>query len=547
MHARAWPCVSIRRMRWLAALLFVHPLIAQLTVRVIEQGPDTPLEDANVELRLVAGLGGVHYTGRPIPPGLTGQSGMCQFPGLLPGYYSVKITHTGYADAENPQSRTVDFSLSVETQRSITIEARMVRTGTVHGAVYSEDGKPVVLAPLKLRLMDPVEPRRRAQAILLRTDGNGVFSAEDVPPGRYGLWIAPPDRLRAAGRQTNPETGEEIGYPMMVYHTGVEEEHWVEPIEVWPGAQLRNRVVVIRRMRTFSIRGRLIDSETKEPLISGRVALRTGDGLHEDVISQRMVHPQTGAFVLSGISPGDYELLVYRPSIGTSLPWVVPVTVERGRGIAYLTLDVPSWLNIQGVIRHVHGQLVRGRFGIAFEPQAQLGELAPGISNGDGTFVIRQVPPGRYTLRASDLRQCYPMDATISGIDALQEGFLILPNSDPEMTLKVSCGFGAVEGKVADNGGNAVERAFVVLAPASLERMKQSGAIRATRTVGQGEFAFLDVPPGDYRLVALESRPRLNEQADEFWREYGPGAVRVRVFHEEVATAVLRAGPIAAK
>ncbi|HNY40454.1 MAG TPA: hypothetical protein PKJ41_08660 [Bryobacteraceae bacterium] len=533
-------------MRWLAALLFAQTVFAQLTVRVIEQGPDTPLEDANVELRLVAGLGGVRYTGRPIPPGLTGQSGMCQFPGLLPGYYSVKITRTGYADAENPQSRTVDFNLPIETQRTITIEARMVPTGTVHGTVYSEDGKPVARAPMKLLLMYPVEPGRRAQAILLRTDDNGAFSADDVPPGRYGLWIAPPDRLRAAGRQTNPETGEEIGYPVMVYHTGVEEEHWVEPIEVWPGAQLRNRVVVIRRMRTFSVRGRLIDAETKQPLISGRVALRTGDGLHEDVISQRMVHPQTGAFVLSGLSPGDYELLVYRPSIGTSLPWVVPVTVERGRGVADLALSVPAWLDISGEFQ-VYKRRIRGKITVALEPEVPGDGAVPGVSDADGTFQIRQIPPGRYTLRVQDLRNCHPVVAKIGGVDALDENFLLLPQSATYMTVTLGCGIGAVEGRVVDAAGEGLTRAFVVLATAYPEWMKHPGAIRVSRTRAGGEFLFPDVPDGYYRLVALKSRPRLSERTDEFWREYGPGAVRVRVFHEKVETVVLRAGPIAAK
>ena len=157
-----------------------------------------------------------------------------------------------------------------------------------------------------------------------------VFLAEDVPPGKYGLWIATPAGMRASARVTDAESGEAIGYPVMVYHTGVEEEHWVEPVEVWPGAQLRNRVVVIRRMRVYRLRGQLIDSLTEKPMTNGLVALRTGDGVHEEVYSQRMVHPQTGVFAFSLLAPGQYELLVYRSPPGPSPPWVVPVTVERG-------------------------------------------------------------------------------------------------------------------------------------------------------------------------------------------------------------------------
>jgi hypothetical protein len=528
MHAERVLCVTINGMRWFAALLLVAPLSAQLTVRVIEQGPDIPIEGAKVELRLAGGLGPASRLNRQYPDCQTNASGECQYGNLIRGNYSVLISRPGFVDADDLQARVVGASVLIQTLREINIEVRMVRTGTVHGAVYSEDGKPVVLAPLKLRLMDPAEPRRRPFSILLRTDENGVFMAGDVPPGKYGLWISTTERLRAQSRITDPASGEAIGYPAMVYHTGVEEEHWVEPVEVWPGAELRNRVVVVRKMRVYRIRGQLIDSVTKAPLTNARVALRTGDGAYEEVYSQRMVHPRTGVFSFSLLAPADYQLLVYRPAPDPSPPWTVPVTVERGRGASDLALEVPQWTDIAGAIVPRSAWIVNATR-IAIEPESSADETVPAAMDREGRFQLRRLPPGRYTLRVQTQEGCYASEAFIGGIDALESGFLLPASNSMAMNLRIECEASSVKGEVVEGLDKKVTRAYVVLGPESTRRIRRLGAVRMNRTGPDGEFFFDNLPPGAYRLVALKSRPKVSPETEEFWRQYGPGAARIEV------------------
>jgi len=529
-------------MRWFAALLFAQTVSGQLAVRVIEQGPDIPVEGAKVELRLAGGLGPASRFNRQYPDCQTNASGECQYGNLIRGSYSVRISRPGMVDADDLQARVVGASVLIQSLRDINIEVRMVRAGSVHGAVYSEDGKPVVLAPLKLRLMDPVEPRRRPFSILLRTDENGVFMAGDVPPGKYGLWISTTDRLRAQSRISDPASGEAIGYPAMVYHTGVEEEHWVEPVEVWPGAELRNRVVVVRKMRVYRIRGQLIDSVTKAPLTSARVALRTGDGTYEEVYSQRMVHPQTGVFSFSLLAPADYQLLVYRPSPDPSPPWVVPVTVERGRGAADLTLEVPQWNDIAGAIIPRSSWIVNATR-VAIEPESSAGETVAAVMDREGRFLLRRLPPGRYTLHVQTQEGCYASEASVGGIDALEAGFLLTQSSGMAMDVRIECQAGSVKGEVIEGLDKKVTRAYVVLGPATPRQMRRSGAVRMNRTGPEGEFFFDNVAPGAYRLVALKSKPRVSPETDLFWRQYGPGSTRVQVDANAAPTVVLMLAP----
>lgn len=94
---------------------------------------------------------------------------------------------------------------------------------------------------------------------------DGWFEFENIPPGRLGLPIIPPDSARRRCRTIETESGQAIGYPVHLWHTGVEEEHWVEPVETCPGAELWNRVVKIQCAPTVYDSGRTFRPALQEP------------------------------------------------------------------------------------------------------------------------------------------------------------------------------------------------------------------------------------------------------------------------------------------
>lgn len=527
-------------MRWLLFALAASPLFGQLTIKVIEPGPEAPLEGVRVELRLAAGLGPASRLNRQYPDCITGPMGECVFENLIPGSYAIRVSRTGFVDAEDLQSRVVALSLLMQTRKPVSVEVRLVRTGLIHGTVYSEDGKPVTLAPVRLRLMDPVEPGHRPPSILLRTDQTGSFLAEDVPPGKWGMWIITPDRLRGSTQFVDPASGEAIGYPVMVYHTGIEEEHWVEPVEVWPGAQLRNRVVVIRQMRIYRIRGQLIDSATGEPLGSARVALRTGDGVREEVYSQRTVHPQNGAFAFSFLAPGDYELLVYRPSPDPSPPWIVPVAVERGRGAQDLSLTVPQWTDVAGWVSYPSPppRWIRSETRVSLTPESVEDEPVPAIHEGN-RFVVRRLPPGRYRLDVVPPEGCYASDATIGDLGVLEEVFTLTEAGAAELRVFFGCEAASLRGEVRDSQDRPLTRAHVLIARGFWSPAPRLGKVQVHRTGAEGEFFFGNLAPGEYYVVAVKDKPKSTPDSQTFWRDYAKYGMKIRLKPNESLPIVL--------
>ncbi|MBA3974872.1 MAG: hypothetical protein C0504_11720 [Candidatus Solibacter sp.] len=526
-------------MRWLLLLLAAAPAFGQLTVKVIEPGPEAPIEAVRVELRLAAGLGPASRLNRKYPDCVTGPMGECVFDNLIPGSYAIRVSRAGFIDAEDLQTRVVALSLLMQSRKPVSVEVRLVRTGMIHGTVFSEDGKPVVLAPVRLRLMEPSEPGRRPPSILLRTDESGAFFAEDVPPGKWGMWIITPDRLRGSTQIVDPASGEAIGYPVMVYHTGIEEEHRVEPVEVWPGSQLRNRVIVIRKMRTYRIRGQLIDSRTGEPLGNARVALRTGDGVREEVYSQRTVHPQRGTFAFSFLSPGDYELLVYRPSPGPSAPWIVPVAVERGRGARELSLTVPQWSDVLGFVsfQSLAPRWIRPEARVSLFPESAEEEPLPAIHEGS-RFVVRGLPPGRYTLDVMPPEGCYAADASIGDLGVLEEGFTLTEAGVAELRVFFGCEAASLRGEVRDSQDRPVTRAHVLIAHGLLFP-RRLGKVQVHRTGAEGEFYFGNLAPGDYWVVAVKDKPKSTPDSQTFWRDYAKYGMKIMLKPNESLPVVL--------
>ncbi|MBE0659087.1 MAG: carboxypeptidase regulatory-like domain-containing protein [Bryobacteraceae bacterium] len=518
-------------MRWLLFLLAAVPAFGQLTVKVIEPGPEAPIEAVRVELRLAAGLGPASRFNRQYPDCITGPMGECVFDNLVPGSYAIRVSRAGFIDAEDLQTRVVALSLLMQSSKPVSVEVRLVRTGMIHGTVFSEDGKPVVLAPVRLRLMEPSEPGRRPPSILLRTNETGVFLAEDVPPGKWGMWIITPDRLRGSTQVVDPASGETIGYPVMVYHTGIEEEHWVEPVEVWPGAQLRNRVIVIRKMRTYRIRGQLIDSGTGEPLGNARVALRTGDGVREEVYSQRTVHPQRGTFGFSFLAPGDYELLVYRPSPGPSAPWIVPVNVERGRGARELSLTVPQWSDVIGWVSGPSPPpwWIRSEPRVSLIPESAEEDPLPAIHDRH-RFIVRSLPPGRYTLNVMTQEGCYTADASIGDLGVLEDGFTLTEAGVAELRVDVGCQAASLKGEVLDSQDRPVSRAHILLAREFGFPARRLGKLQIHRTGAEGEFFFGNLAPGEYWVIAVKDKPKSGFDARTFWRDYRQQARRLSLY-----------------
>jgi hypothetical protein len=131
----------------------------------------------------------------------------------------------------------------------------------------------------------------------------------------------------------------------------------------------------------------------------------------------------------------------------------------------------------------------------------------PAAVDAAGRFTIRGVMPGRYTIAvAAGAPAGYTMrSAVFGGQDVLDVPFELTGQDQPSggvvtFTTRIS----ELGGMVLD-GSDQAATGVTVIAFAVDERFwtPASRRIRAVRPASDGRYVFANLPPGDYRLVAV--------------------------------------------
>jgi hypothetical protein len=156
--------------------------------------------------------------------------------------------------------------------------------------------------------------------------------------------------------------------------------------------------------------------------------------------------------------------------------------------------------------KHRIGSLLPGTMVQLFEISADAGNSSSPQVSVDGTFRLEKVPAGKYRVGlASD--QAYVKSMRL-GATAIEGAVLDLSNgsSGADLSLLVSASTGSISGTVQDDRGNAAGT-VVVLTNAGEESVIGPWV---TTAGADGTYTFANVPPGSFRLVAIqESDPEI--------------------------------------
>jgi hypothetical protein len=303
-------------------------------------------------------------------------------------------------------------------------------------------------------------------------------------------------------------------------------------VETWAGAQLRNRVVVLRPARVYSLRGRLIDQSTGEPLGAAQVALRTADEIHEDVFRPRDVHPARGTFEFEGLARGDYELLVTRRGLTPALPMAVKVEV-RGELEDVRDFVVPEWVSLPGrVVRPAARRMMfmagaRTLVNVAAVTGAA-GELTA-APDPDGRFEVRYLPPGTYKVSVEP-EELHSLERVLLGQrDVTTEPFEVTGGMEVGLFVHLAPGGAEVSGRALRGEEEAAPRAQVIFVPEDERKRGRRDLVYTGRADESGEWSLGPVAPGVYRVFCFERRSTLDPHGPEFWKKHAPQGTRVNI------------------
>lgn len=276
-----------------------------------------------------------------------------------------------------------------------------VGTGVIRGKVTNADGRPLRRVQISVSGEPLTQPKTTS------TDSQGRFELTALPAGRFTLAASRPGYLSLRFGQSRP--GEEP-----------------RTIELADGQDIEN--VDITLARSSVIAGRVTD-ETGEPLAGASVVamqMRFWNGKRQLVPLAGIARSDdTGQYRVGGLEPGEYyvrassrdtwqsdppkrETMTFLPTFypSTSSPTAAQrIRVRYGQELPGIDIGMlpGKVVSVSGTASSSDGRPLAGAdLGLSFEIRGESFASFLGGSgskaNPDGTFVIRDVIPGDYSL-----------------------------------------------------------------------------------------------------------------------------------------------------
>jgi protocatechuate 3,4-dioxygenase beta subunit len=392
------------------------------------------------------------------------------------------------------------------------LRVQLTPVGAISGRVTDAEGKPLEGAAVRVE----GSPVRNA----FTTDENGHFRIGGLAPGKY--------RVRASHESVfmrtisvRPEIradGSVEVHSAATYYPGVLKAKQAGKVEVRPGEETPDIDIQLVGVPFVRVSGKALG-------VPPGAGQPFADVTMPDSCCPGVQLNSEGKFEIWGLDPGKYTVRARWEGDGVEtligrIVQTAPVAFEvAGSNVDNLELRVIPDSDIAGrlVFETPDGTLpVRER-------KITLGPAASASVDSDDTFNLKKIPAGRYVVGLSwDTVYVKSMQLGSQSIDG---SVLDLSNGSGgvTLTLLLSPATGSVSGTVRDDKGNPVE------ARVALVRDDETGSFhpRYASVHKDGVYSFPNLPPGNYKLVAVpdddadlialrpgESEPDLSDYED---------------------------------
>jgi len=401
-------------------------------------------------------------------------------------------------------------------------EVRMsfVRSGQITGLVLDEDTRqPVADYPVSLHFRGALQGYLGPAVSGAVTNRDGRFTATQLPPGEYVAGTRLPPGIRNQSAEVpdlNPATPG-LGYSETFWPGGTIEASAALPVRLGSGGIVDIGTILLHKIPLYKLHITIPQGECPEGESVRVMLLQSGK-------SDPIRPPDTircgEESILSGFNPGSFTVYAVsdwqgeRDEIGKAVWALAPVTITDKNEEVSLILQ--RGVIIEGRITAREGVKLPNHLLIAARPA----ELIPGARppmeqfiewTGDTTF--------RMAVHAS------PQDLMVQGLKSPLFVSEIRYSGAPvkNALIPVSAGAGSqtleivVDDKAATVSGNVIYGTKPPsLTVVRLEKWPissldpQAGVVELP--VDNGQFRAQNVPPGDYRIVAitLSDRQRLS-------------------------------------
>lgn len=505
---------------------------------------------------------------------ITDDAGRFEFAQVPFGKYSLTASRPGFVTAtygaRRPGRPGTSLTLAPEHPTS-EIRLQMARGAAISGAVRDPNGRPapnvqILVRPAGAENQPTIGIRGIEQIV---TDDRGSYRAYGLAPGTYIVAALPQlsysatdmramtpqeidaalralqTRQRAPGDPLPADTG--TGPRKMyvpVFHPGTAVQDDAAAITVNAGDDIAGIDIALRIVPAVALEGQVVRPDGASA--AGTQVIISGTGGRMPIAytfaPTLTIRPDAqGRFKYTTVAPGLYTLTA-RTQDGLFAVAQVVVGDTNHTGV---TLALQPGFIFAGAVRFD---------AVALKPPSNLASTrltlaTPGSSGGgvavanntyigvrpnagvnlnaDGTFEIRNVLPGSYSLLAPAFDGWWLRSAMVAGRDLLDEP-ISLDRSLSGALLIYTDVRTEVSGVLQTTAGAPAVEHFVLVFSANRQHwFAGSRRTRTARPASDGRYVFMDLPPGDYFLTALDDVEPQQLSDPAFLAQAQAAAVRV--------------------
>jgi hypothetical protein len=128
------------------------------------------------------------------------------------------------------------------------------------------------------------------------------------------------------------------------------------------------------------------------------------------------------------------------------------------------------------------------------------------------------------------LQGVYVKSAKLGGVDVLNTGFRFAGEPDKVLEIVLAKNAGSLAGRVEDERKQPAAGVFVTLVPnIQTARLYRTDMYKTTTTDAEGKFEVKSLPPGEYKLFALEGFEKDAWLDPEFFKPYEERGMAITV------------------
>jgi hypothetical protein len=494
--------------------------------QVVNQVTGAPIRRASLSLRLISPGRSIRAGAPPQDFNATNEAesdeqGRFAFHNLEAGTYQIGVQRQGFLGSSagigyvtaNPASSQLFLG---EAQQLTGYLVRLMPQAVIAGKVVDGDGDPVAscpVMPLKWGYANGVRQLIRApiSGVTPTTNDLGEYRIADVPPGSYYVAATPRQNMNSVRRAANfnqPLPDQPQLVYTTTYHPSATESSAATPVRVAVGAEVTGIDIKLAKGVTFSIRGRVVDPDGS-PDRPGFASLRPRSGAAGAAFFTGFPSSSSmdGAFLISGVPPGSYELVGQRANtaangaVSPAAMAILPIEV-RDRNLDGITLKLLPASDVQGVVKLAPGAPCSASgTTVNLSPSGGVyyGNMPqPAVVGADFKFTLKNVGSSPYTVNVNNAGSCYVQSVRYAGKDVPDGGVTMDGSGSLEITLAAASN-ATVRGSVVDAAGKAPPRAYVTL----VRRGGPASSFRQAYATPAG-FSFGSLQPGTYEVFAWE-------------------------------------------